>query len=306
MNTTYEKARDFIYRNARPLDFARWQYHFENGNQKNVLNILLHYQNKDGGFGHALEADALNPISSPIQTWVATERLREIGFTDSTHPLIQGILHYLGSGVDFFTEHNQWLNCVPTNNDYPHAIWWEYKDGSEQFTYNPTACLAGFIIRFAEKESPIYQMGCEIVKQAYHYFVTHVPFSEMHVTSCFIRLYEYCLEANTDLINMTEFKQKLKQQVNFNICKDIEKWDKEYVTKPSEFINSPDSIFFEENKDLVEYECEFIVNTQQPDGAYPVTWQWWNEYKEFEITANWWKSYFIITNMLYLKTFGKL
>lgn len=46
-----------VYRNARPLDFARWQYHFENGGKEAVLRALSYYQNKDGGFGYALELD---------------------------------------------------------------------------------------------------------------------------------------------------------------------------------------------------------------------------------------------------------
>lgn len=64
----YKKARNFIYKNARPIDIARWQYLFENGNRDNVLKALSSYQNKDGGFGHALEPDCWNPNSSPIQT----------------------------------------------------------------------------------------------------------------------------------------------------------------------------------------------------------------------------------------------
>lgn len=87
---TYQKARTFIYRNARPLDIARWQYHFEGGSKKAVLTALAVYQNEDGGFGHALEPDCWNPNSAPIQTWTATEILREIDFTDSTHPIIDG------------------------------------------------------------------------------------------------------------------------------------------------------------------------------------------------------------------------
>lgn len=58
MNPTFEKARSFIYHNARPLDIARWQYHFEGGSNEAVLTALAAYQNEDGGFGHALEADA--------------------------------------------------------------------------------------------------------------------------------------------------------------------------------------------------------------------------------------------------------
>lgn len=74
---TYKKARQFVYQNARPLDFARWKYHFEGGSREAVLDILSAYQNSDGGFGHALEPDFWNPDSTPTATWMATNILRE-------------------------------------------------------------------------------------------------------------------------------------------------------------------------------------------------------------------------------------
>ena len=40
MKTVFEKAREFMYRNARPLDLARFQYHFENGSKDAVVNAL--------------------------------------------------------------------------------------------------------------------------------------------------------------------------------------------------------------------------------------------------------------------------
>ena len=52
----FEKARRFMYRSARPVELARWQYHFEQGSKENVLKALAAYQNEDGGFGHGLEA----------------------------------------------------------------------------------------------------------------------------------------------------------------------------------------------------------------------------------------------------------
>lgn len=163
---TYEKAREFIYRNARPLDLARWQYHFENGSKEAVMNALSCYQNDDGGFGHALEPDAWNPNSSPIQTWCATEILREMDITDKSHPLINGILNYLASGRDF--EGNFWYNTVKSNNDYPHAPWWHTEsDSTCHNDYNPTACFAGFIIKFADKENDLYKLGCRIGKRSF-------------------------------------------------------------------------------------------------------------------------------------------
>lgn len=90
----FENAKKFVYRNARPLEFARWKYHFENGSAEEVLNILSMYQNDDGGFAYALEPDNWNTNSTPIAVWNATKHLREIGVTDASHPVMEGILNY--------------------------------------------------------------------------------------------------------------------------------------------------------------------------------------------------------------------
>lgn len=302
----FEKARSFIYRNARPLDLARWQYHFENGTKEAVLTALAAYQNEDGGFGHALEADSFNPNSCPLQTWQATEILREIEFTDKQHPILQGILRCLESGKDFDTEHKQGLNVVESNNDFPCAVWWKYGEAGSEFRYNPSACLSGFAIRYAEPDSKLYVLSAEIAKQAFDWFMKEAPFEEKHITSCFIRLYEYCLDAHSELFDPEKLRNKLTEQVNMNICRDTEKWGVKYVPLPSDFIRSKYSPFYEGNEKMVAEECRFIRNCQLPDGSYSIPWQWYNDYKEYEVAANWWKSDFIIRNMLFLKAFNEL
>ena len=68
----------------------------ENGNKENVLKILASYQNEDGGFGHGLEPDCWNPNSSPVQTWVATEIIKEVGLEDANHPIMFFRMHHGG------------------------------------------------------------------------------------------------------------------------------------------------------------------------------------------------------------------
>lgn len=298
----YEKASGFIYRNARPIELALWKYHFEGGNREDVLTALAAYQNADGGFGHALEADSFNPNSAPIQTWTACEVLREIGFTDGTHPIIRGILRYLDSGLDFSEEHNQWLNSVKTNADYPHAVWWDYSDKVEN--YNPTAYLAGFILRFADKDSALYKKAEEIARQAYEWFVSAVPYGDDHSAACFAALYEFLKETGSGLVDMREFSDKLNEEVNANICRDTEKWRTEYVTLPSKFIGSKDNMFYAGNEELVQKELEITRESQLGDGSYIVPWLWYNEYKEYELAANWWKSRILIDKIRFLKAFG--
>lgn len=304
--TAFEKVRQFIYRNARPLDLARFQYHFEGGSKEAVLTTLAAYQNKDGGFGHALEPDAWNPNSAPIQIWTATEILREIDFTDGNHPIIRGILRYLAGGQDF--EGHFWYNTVRSNNDYPHAPWWHTEsDSTCHNDYNPTACLAGFIIRYADKNSDLYQLGCRIAKEAFDSYFAQDLLGDMHTAGCYIRLLQYCEEAGVDnVIDLATLRERLKVQVKHSITSNTAEWETSYICKPSQFLGSRDSIFYADNKDIAEYECDFIMRTQQPDGAWSIPWGW-NDYpEEWAISKNWWKGNGALLNLLYLKGMGRL
>lgn len=300
--TVFEKARGFVYRNARPLELARWRFHFENGSADDVVTALSAFQNEDGGLGHALEEDNFNPNSLPMGVWKAAEILDEIGFSDKSHPIIKGMLRYLESGSCFDTAHKQWLNTVPSNNDYPCAIWWAY-NGESEFRYNPTAALAGFILKFAEKDSVIYQKALIIAKQAVEWFDANVPFNEMHVTNCFVRLYECLCITGADVCCMDSFKGKLITQVNNSICRDTSKWGKEYVSLPADFICSKDSIFIGGNEELLKEQCRLVKQMQLPDGSFPVAWIWCNDYAEYHIAANWWKSEFCIGYMRFIRDF---
>ena len=290
-----ESARKFIYLNARPLDFARWRFLFENGSRENVLDILSEYQNEDGGFGGGLEPDCLNPNSSPVQTWVATEIIEETGLNDEGHPIVKGILKYLGSGADF--DGHMWLNTVPTNNDYPHAPWWNY-DPEQELSYNPTACFAGFIIKYADCNSDLYALAVRLAKEAYAFLKSNYPLESMHTVSCFVELFEYLRECGQSAgIDMDEFEKILKEQIDFVLTKDTSLWSSEYVCKPSLFINSKESVFYSGNKEICDFEREFISKTQEADGSWNITWEWESYPEQWHISKNQWKSDLIIKNV---------
>jgi len=301
MNNTFEKARKFVYRNARPLDLRRWQYHFENGKKESILEALEFYQNEDGGFGHALENDSWNPNSSPIQTWAAVSILKKINFSDKKHPIIKGILKYLSSGADF--NGNFWYNTVPENDNYPHAQWWKcQKDYNMKISYNPTASLVGFILCHAEKSDRIYKTALKIAKEMSAYYLTEKK-PEMHTLYCYIEFYDYCMQSKAVEIS-AEFKKKLISDVNNLIKDNTSKWENEYWCKPSFFIHSKNSIFYKGNEELCKTECDFIIKNQLESGSWKITWQWVDFENEFAVSANWWQSNSAIENMLFLKEFG--
>ncbi len=298
---TYEKARGFIYRNARPLDLARWKYHFEKGSKGSVLDALSYYQNEDGGFGHALEEDSWNPNSSPIQTWCAVELLREINFNNKDHPIIKGILKYLESENGFIN--GKWATEIESNNYYPHASWWNWNPNSEH-DYNPTANLAGFCIKFADRKSPLFYKACKIAKEAANSLLDRDRVDDGHLLLCYIRLYQCCIETDTiSLFDIDEYSKKLKKFVSQAICNADINWSCDGVA--FEYINAyaHDLQSISLSSDKISDIANYLKNNQQDDGSWNIVWNWSDYAEEWAVSKNWWKSYGIIANMLFLKRY---
>lgn len=304
MNTLYASARRFICRNARPLDFALFRFHFEGGSREDVLSILSSYQNPDGGFGHALEPDFFNPASTPIATWTATCILREVGLRDAQHPIVQGILRYLASGSDF--ENGQWYNTVASNNDHPHAIWWTCEKEKGDPHDNPTVSLAGFALRYAAPGSSLHRMAEAIAARAVASFLEK-PVLEMHTLSCYAELLGY-LEAAVPQagIDLPAFRSAVHAAISRGICHEPAKWFTEYVCKPSQFFGKLPEFFSVVSPDLCREEAALLMREQRADGAWPITWQWHTPYTEYAISANWWRADLTIRNLCYLKALGML
>lgn len=303
MHQIFEKARRFVHLNARPLDYARWRYHFENGSSEEILRILAFYQNEDGGLGHGLEADALNPGSSPIQTWSATMILREVGLFDEEHPIVSGIVRYLTSGADF--DGKCWNRTVPGNNDYPHAPWWTHVPGAEN-GYNPTASLAGYLLRVSRPGSKTDAFACRIALNAYEFAQSSADISEMHLLPCLAGLCRDVMTARPDLFDAEALLEKLKESAKVCVERDADKWATEYCATPSMLICGADDPLYPAFPELAERECAFIAQAQQEDGAWPVSWNWGAYPDAFAVSANRWQSWIVLKNLLYLRSMCKL
>ena len=146
----------WMHRNAREVELSLWNYFFENGSRRDVADALSWYQNEDGGFGYALDADNWNPDSNPYQTSMAIRILRNIGFTDMEHPVCQGIFRYLYSEKDLMDY--GWRFCIPTNDNFPHAPWWQYDEERNLVeSIGPTCDIATFILKYMDPGSELYR-----------------------------------------------------------------------------------------------------------------------------------------------------
>ncbi|MBY9080271.1 hypothetical protein KIH86_02335 [Paenibacillus sp. HN-1] len=308
MVLTQEEQQEIIrwmYRNARPLELAHWRFHFEDGSAEDVLKALSAFQNKDGGFGHALEADSWNPESSPLQTSTAALLLLELQ-APANHHIVQGILRYLDSGDSF--EGGKWKLSIPSNNDYPHAPWWHTSSLSEEREqYNPTAILAGFILKYGDRGSVLHAKGTAIAKELVSEFLRH-PEIERHPLECVNILLE-CLESSdqveTDTVVSTPL---LKEAVLARMTQVIERnparWG-EYTCRPSIFIKSRQSPLYEANRELLRKELTYLAETREPGGVWKLNWRWAEFPEAFAISEIWWKARVVIENMLVIRAFDE-
>ncbi|MFW9943567.1 MAG: hypothetical protein ACFFB7_01065 [Candidatus Sifarchaeia archaeon] len=147
---SYSKARAFIQKNARDVDRALLEFHFEEGSADAVREELVEYQNSDGGFGNAIEPDLRLRASSPFATSVGLQYCTEIGL-DADSEVIQRAMEYLMSTYD--SKHHYWTFTFMDVNEEPHAPWWHLEEiapPKESSWPNPSAELLGYCHRYSE------------------------------------------------------------------------------------------------------------------------------------------------------------
>jgi hypothetical protein len=304
----FDEIHLWIYRNSRQLDLAMWQYEFENGSKDAVLSVLSHYQNADGGFGNALEPDCWNPDSAPYTTLNAISKLYNINFTDTGHPIMQGIIRFIESGAYF--NGDGWLFSIPSNNDYPHAPWWTYDPKANEYEHKGvTLGIVCFVLQFVDRESELYKKAFALSNKLLLKLKEPDNPGDMGLSG-------YCMLLDTirqldlcDQFDMDFYSAAVKKLVDEAIVRDVSQWVN-YCVRPSQFIPAPDNPFYKGNEDIVEKELDYLIDTRPGNGVWGITWQWWDNYakypKEFAISENWWKADKAISTLKFLRSFGRL
>jgi hypothetical protein len=281
------KSIDRLKNAGRPLDIARFQYHFEDGDISEVLSELKKFQNSDGGFGHGLELDCRNPNSSPIATWVATEILSELNVWDPQVEIVGDLLTYLSACEQ---KDDGWFRfSIPSNNEYARAIWWNYDPDKKAGIYNPSAALYGFMAFSADDE----YARAKLMK-IFDYFLDDGSL-DMHDLNALVRGVQYALMANMSVSE--KVIEKVRQQITLG-CKNFIEGDRtDYVLRPSVFFPNFDFPFFEDLKEELKIESAWLWESVTADGTWPIPWNWYQYEGEFEKIKPEWMSDMIVKNL---------
>lgn len=290
-----EVIRTWIMENARPLEKALYLYHFETGSKEAVIHELQKYQNTDGGFGHGLEPDYLNPNSTPVASQFAMNIIEHLNL-EKDHPLVVSLIDYFLSTKDQL----DWFYFikVKSNNDYPHAPWWHYKKGSEIDGYNPTAAILGFVYKYIDRSHPMYFEVEKAIDQAIKDLMV-MDILEMHELRCFNELYQLICE-HIDCFNL---RKRLVELNNKAIEKDVSKWQTSYCAKPSQVIVSMHTPGVNDMMGLIHQEIKLMFENRNQEGVFDITWDWGQYQEDAKKARRAWQGVVAIKMLLIKKEF---
>lgn len=304
---TYKNIEKWVMLNARPLEVYLWNVIFKKGSKEEVLSILSLYQNEDGGFGHGLEPDNWNVNSTPYTTLHAINILKSIEFFDVQHPIYQGIIKYISSGLD--REEYGWRFNISSNDEYPHAPWWNYNEEANKIeSTGITAELTAFILEYTSKETALYKRALEDSKILMNRMMTEDFHGDMGISG-YIVLLEVLKRLQLPEFDYEKLSMRLRELVTKGIEHDTDKW-RHYGYRPSNYISNPNSIYYEANKEIVKVELDYLIDTLPVNDVWPITWTWFENtekyIKEFAISEVRWKAIKAIEKMRFLKNFGRI
>ena len=303
----YEK---YIYNRARDIEIAKYNYHFNDGEREDVAMALSIYQNRDGGFGHGLEPDSLNPYSSPLQTSEALKILKHVGYNDSNlddmgEYIVNRALHY----IYYYCVKDGKINPnVPSNNDFPHASWWEYNENFfDTWRYNPTAVLVAMTLHFTKENDKYYKKAYELVPTILDSFMSDTKENvDKHYLINVVELYDVITTKNI----FKEYHEPLKENINKRIddlmTKDDSKWNDYSSNLPLELIQLDTFLNSEERRELVDKNLDFLLDSRDSNGLFEVTWNWGNDYEEFELQKVKWAGLILVNNLIFFKKYNRI
>ena len=293
-----DQAHNYIRKFGRPLEKELFNFHFTNeGDSKKVISELEKFQNSDGGFGNALEADLRTDKSSALAISFALPILVDVG-AKADSEIVKGLINYLIKALD--RENLRWEITTKETQNKPHAPWWA-GDTLSNFRgcfANPRGTILGCL---ANLEALPRELDC-VLEDTVSFFSSPPGKLTMHDIICGIDL----VNSKIDEEFKERFRDKLLEATLEDVERDSAKWN-EYSSWPIWFVPRPKSFAYEELKDLIQENLEIFAKSQLEDGSWAVPWSWEGSFPdEWAKAEQEWKGVLIVKYLKAFKSFGML
>jgi len=258
-STTVDRARDFMLRNGRLLERRLFAFHFGDVPAAPAIAALAAHQNADGGFGAGLEPDKRDPASQPVDVQFALETLDGLGAVAG--PMVMRACDWLMTvstaegGVPF---------ALPSVNASPHAPWWGVEEAAPPARLNPTAAIAGVLLKHGVAHPWVERASAFCWRQ-----IEAGSTSEFHDLMPTLAFLEHAPDRPRAQAALEGIAKVISAPGV--VALDVEATG--YVHKPLEWAPAPTSFcrrLFDDA--VIEAHLDALAARQQDDGGWPISW----------------------------------
>lgn len=282
----FKRAYDYVKREGRPLDQARLAYAFEQGSKDAVLEALSHYQEADGGFS-GLEPDFSADASTPIDTWMAINIVRELDLP-TDHNMTSRICDYLEQTSDQDAQGYYYFATLSMQKA-DHAPWWHTEKNRVE-GFNPTASLVAFYHQHRGGTPKTHA----IIQKAIEHIATQKQL-EMHEWRALMEMVLTLPKATQQ-----DLQPSLKRHLE-TFLPELERWRETYTAGPVELFFHPQCLTWCDRPLPWPSLIQSVKDNLHPKGYVPIRWQW--EGARFEEAQRHWHSLLTTQTLLWLNAF---
>ena len=303
---TKEKRNDManqIALKARDIDVCMFNILDNYLEPELLLDCLMFYQNKDGGFKGGLHIDNYNVNSSPFQVYEAFRLLDMAGFDSNSQnelydTIINKACNYLYNRE--VISDNKWNPNVITNNQFAHAKIFTYNDENKVlFGYHPTAALIGYTLLFCKPTKAYYKKALKMLDLCISDLYEKESLNKLEAKS-------YMILFNTlkRLGLKTEEQDKIEKKLVKNLLDNVSLDFNDQGIHPLEC-----GLYLNDSKlnELKDKELDYLIDTIKPFGLWDSNSDWgYNDYPEADSASLKWIGATTVNNYYYLKKCGRI
>jgi hypothetical protein len=209
-----------IFNRALDVDVSLYNLDYSDMPMSYVLVSLSMYQNKDGGFGHALEFDNVNPNSTAYESYYALRIIDEAHYTnykedEGLEDISNHLFNYLYNRAT--TKNDMWLLKESANDKFACAL--RFK-GPDEASLPLSMGIIGYTLYFLDSNKVYYKKALDKLKKFSDKIISldSLTINELYYFRVLVRALN-----KINYIDALKFENKYNELLNKLVDTDLEK-----------------------------------------------------------------------------------
>lgn len=293
-----------MYNKARDIDVAVFNYLTDIMPKDFVLDALMFYTTKDGGFAGGLHIDNYNTHPSVYQVYEAY-RIMEMADIDvhCEHELYESMIsrsmNYLYNRAEIVD--NRWNPNVESNNDFAHSMEFEYSEENRKlFGYAPTAAILGYTLNLCRPNKAYYKKALKMIEVMLKDFYDLNSLSKYEFIS-FNSFLNSIRKAKVYPQEQAKIEEKLTELARKSVSTDFEDYSAIHPLDCAMHLNDAELCR------MREAQLDYIIDHIAPHGLWEYEGSWgYTKYAEEDSAKIKWIGAVSVNNYYLLKKYGRL